>query len=250
MLTYNKINPLFIVIVLILSGLIYTSLIPWWSLLLTIIVYLSLLAIGAVFIQYQFYIRSACRLNDSNFLLFTFDDGPHPVITPQILDLLDQYKIKAVFFMIGSQIEKYPDIVESVYKRGHQIGNHSYSHSVWFDLFSVRKMSAEVEKTNRLIEEIIQNKVRFFRPPFGVTNPLVARMIRKTGMKSVGWSFRSFDGGSRSKERIIKYIHQQIRGGEILLFHDNRMKTIEILKEILPDLSSRFNLNSNLEMLK
>lgn len=135
MLRYNNINVLFILIVLILVLLIYTSGFPWWSLIVVFVVYSALLVIGSVNIQLNFYIKSLTKLEDKKSILLTFDDGPDEVNTPKMLDLLDQYKAKAAFFMIGDRIVQHPNLVKEIHQRGHIVGNHSYSHSNRFLFF-------------------------------------------------------------------------------------------------------------------
>jgi len=247
MLRYNNINILFILIVLILGLLIYTIGFPWWSLLIVLFLYSGLLVLGSVFIQLNFYIKSLTKLQDKKSVLLTFDDGPDEVNTIKMLDLLDQYSAKAAFFIIGEHIEQHPKLVKEIHNRGHIIGNHSYSHSNQFPIFSVNTMLGELEETNDLIERITGEKTKFFRPPFGVTNPRFARLLKRSGMVSVAWSYRSFDGGNKAKVKIIQDIKRKIKGGEILLFHDNRARTLEILEEVLPWLSQNFELNTNLK---
>lgn len=246
MLKYNNINILFIFIVLIFVALIFTSAIPWWSLLIVLFLYMIILVLGSVFIHLNFYTQSITKLDDPNSILLTFDDGPDEKNTLKVLDLLDKYQAKAAFFLIGKQVEKYPEIVKEIYGRGHIIGNHSYSHSHWFDVFSVNRMLGEVIETNDLIERTIGENPLFFRPPFGVTNPRINSLINRSGMKSVAWSFRSLDGGSRPAEKIIENVKHKIKGGDILLFHDNRDKTLKILEVILPWLKERYQLNTKL----
>lgn len=211
------------------------------------VIYLMVLVSGSVFIRLNFYTQSICRIIDKKNILLTFDDGPDEINTPKILDLLDQFQVKAVFFLIGRQVEQWPELVKEIHKRGHLIGNHSYSHSNRFPIFSTIKMLGEIEETNDLIHRITGEKPIFFRPPFGVTNPHISRLIKRSGMKSVAWSFRSYDGGNRVKEKIVENVKRRIKGGEILLFHDNRTQTVEILREVLPWLDKNFNLNSNPE---
>lgn len=211
-------------------------------------IYMVFIILGVVFIQWNFYVESIIRLPNKKQVLLSFDDGPDPEITPLILDILEEYHAKAIFFVIGKQAEQSPLLMKEINRRGHLIGNHSYGHSNFFDIFSVERMITEVEKTNEIITKTIETKVSFFRPPFGVTNPRIAKMLKKTGMKSVAWSFRSYDGGGRSKDLIINKLKNEIRGGEILLFHDNRIQTPEVLKEALPWLSERFELKN--EFLK
>jgi len=247
MLRYNNINILFILIVLILGLLIYTSGFPWWSLLIVLFLYSGLLVLGSVFIQLNFYIKSLTKLQDKKSVLLTFDDGPDKINTPKMLDILDQYNAKAAFFVIGDRIVQHPNLVMEIHQRGHIIGNHSYSHSNRFPIFSVNKMLGELEETNDLIERITGEKPKYFRPPFGVTNPRFARLLKRSGMISVAWSYRSFDGGNKPKAKIVQDIKQKIKGGEILLFHDNRAQTLVILEEVLPWLSQNFELNTNLK---
>lgn len=250
MLKYNNINILFILIVLIFSTFIYANVFLWWSILIVIAIYLLVLILGSVFIQLNIYTQSICKIEDKENILLTFDDGPDEINTPKTLDLLDQFQAKAVFFLIGQQVEQYPELVKEIHERGHLIGNHSYSHSNRFPIFSTNKMLGEIEETNDLIKRAIGEEPIFFRPPFGVTNPRINRLIKRSGMKSVGWSFRSYDGGNRPKEKIIESVKNKVRGGEILLFHDNRAETIEILKEVLPWLDENFDLSSNLKTIQ
>lgn len=250
MLKYNNINLLFIAIVLIFSALIYTIHLPWWILIIIFFIYTIVLVLGSVFIRLNFYTFSLSKLKDDKSVLLTFDDGPDQNYTPQILDLLDQYQAKAAFFLIGKNIIGNEKVVKEIYRRGHIIGNHSYSHSPYFDIYSVDRMLKEVEQTQKMIEEITGEKPIYFRPPFGVTNPRINRLIERSGMKSVAWSFRSFDGGKRSGEKIIHNVKRNIKGGEIMLFHDNRAQSVEILSELLPWLSQNFNLNTNLDKAK
>lgn len=108
-------------------------------------------------------------------------------------------------------------------------------------------MLGELEETNDLIERITGEKPKYFRPPFGVTNPRFARLLKRSGMISVAWSYRSFDGGNKPKSKIIQDIKQKIKGGEILLFHDNRAQTLEILEEVLPWLNEQYHLDTDLK---
>jgi len=246
MLNYRNINKLFIAIILLLLILAGNHWIPIDILIIPFILYVLLLTYGVVSIRADFYLKSIQALEDKKQILLTFDDGPHPVYTPIILDLLDQYQAKAIFFVIGEQAEKMPLLLQEIKARGHRIGNHSWSHDPYFDFFSVNKMVNEINRTNELIEKIIGEKPIYFRPPFGITNPRITKMLRKTGMKSVSWSYRSYDTKSRSDERIISEIQKKIKGGEILLFHDPIPRTFVILKEILPWLKEKYTFQGNI----
>jgi len=246
MLSYRKINILFIAIILVLLILAIAEFITIFIIIIPVLLYILLLTYGVMNIRADFYLKSIQTLRNNDHVLLSFDDGPDPIYTPLILDLLDQYEAKAIFFVIGEQASKMPFLLKEVKARGHMIGNHSWSHNTYFDFFSVNKMISEVNRTNAILEEITGEKPVFFRPPFGITNPRIAKLVKKTGMKSVSWSFRSYDTKSRSDERIIKEIKKKIQGGDILLFHDPIPRTYEVLKEILPWLKENYILENKL----
>jgi len=247
MLNYRNTTIGFIVVTFLIIVLWIFDLSSIYWLAYPILLYLLFLILGSVNIQWNFYTKSIHRLKSTNQILLSFDDGPHPLFTLAILNLLDRYQAKAIFFLIGEQAEKYPQLVKEIVQRGHMIGNHSYSHADSFDFFSVIRMEQEVSKTNRIIEDICGQQPIFFRPPYGVTNPRIHRLIMNSGMKSVGWSFRSFDTTHRSNEQIIRKIRETIKGGEILLFHDRIGRTYQILEDVLAVLSERFELAAHLE---
>ena len=245
MLNFRNINLVFVIVLILFAVLIGLDVFSSYLLVLPSLLYLSILYLGVVNIHWNFFTQSINKLEDPKRLLLTFDDGPHPVFTPQILDLLDRFRIKAIFFVIGKNAEQYPKLLKEIGDRGHLIGNHSYSHAPTFDFFSVRNMIADIEKANKTIESITTNKPIFFRPPFGITNPRINKLIKQTGMTSIGWSFRSYDTTKRSNEQIIQQMKKEIRGGEILLFHDSIERSIKLLETSLPWLAEKFELTSN-----
>lgn len=165
-------------------------------------------------------------------IAITFDDGPHPEITPKVLELLDQYQVKATFFCIGNHIESNNELLKLIDLRGHLIGNHTYSHNRWFDLFSSQKMKSDIEKTNGLIFDIINKKTKLFRPPYGVTNPSLKRAIKDFNFHTIGWSIRSFDTIKSTDKTLIR-IKKRLTKGDIILFHDNREHIVDILTQFL-----------------
>jgi peptidoglycan/xylan/chitin deacetylase (PgdA/CDA1 family) len=245
MLKFSFLNKVFLAIFVVFSLLRAFKIAPFYFLFFPLISYVGFLVWGSAEITLNFYFDSIHRLKSKQHVLLTFDDGPHPVFTRQILDLLDDYDVKSIFFVMGNQAKEHAGLLKEMVRRGHLIGNHSYHHSTMFDLFPLRRMKYEIEKTNQVIEKITGQKPVYFRPPFGITNPRLARVLKQTGMISVGWSFRSFDGGKRSNEKIMSQLTKKISGGEIVLFHDNRARTVELLKTALPFLSRRFELNNN-----
>ncbi len=193
--------------------------------------FVSLLATASARIQMNFFIKAVNNgSREKATVTLTFDDGPDRNITPQILEILEKHNIKATFFCIGEKIEQNRDILKMISDKGHTIGNHSWSHSVFFDFYLPGRMAGEIEKTDRLIKEITGKNVVFFRPPFGVTNPFLAGALKKTGHTVIGWSLRTFDT-VKDKERILKKIETKVADGDILLFHDTVPQTVELLEK-------------------
>jgi peptidoglycan/xylan/chitin deacetylase (PgdA/CDA1 family) len=208
-----------------------------WMLLLAlplIAFYLSLIVMGSVSIRFNFYLKSLKRgSTSSKAVALTFDDGPDKNITPKILEILNNYNLQAAFFCVGSKIEESPELLKTVFNAGHIIGNHSYSHSKIFDLRSTANMVIEIKKTNKLIKESIGIKPILFRPPFGVTNPLLAKAIKATKVVSLGWSLRSWDTNGKIN-KVVNRLKRKVHSGDIILFHDNRANTPEILARFIP----------------
>lgn len=176
-------------------------------------------------------------------IALTFDDGPHPKYTPQILNILDKYNAKATFFVIGKNAEKYPEIVRDEYVRGHEIGNHTYSHP---DLkrISASEFLDEITKTKNIITEIIGSSPILFRPPGGyLSNSIVNEVLAQNGV-AVLWSWRqdTKDWSCPSSECIVTGVLDNLKDGDIILFHDYNSSvspTPDALEQILDRLSKQ-----------
>jgi peptidoglycan/xylan/chitin deacetylase (PgdA/CDA1 family) len=238
MLNYRNIGFLFLASEFFLAVLFILQWISVFFLTLPLIIILIFFVYGSVHIQSNFYFHSQNKLKNQKAVLLTFDDGPDPMITPQILELLKKNNRKAVFFLIGEKAQKYPDLVAKIVEAGHTIGNHSFRHGYFFDFKSSRKMIEEIKTTSEILEKQSGKKIEFFRPPFGVTNPNLKKALSITKLNSIGWSFRSFDTGNQSPEKITSKIKKQIKGGDIFLFHDNRPKSFEVLQLAMPFLNN------------
>ncbi len=196
--------------------------------------YIILIVSGSTSIRFNFYLKSLKRgYTNKKIISLTFDDGPDAVVTPHILQILKNYNIPASFFCVGKKIEEYPELLKEIFKDGHIVGNHSYSHSKIFDLRSTKNMIIEIERTNEIIEQTIGKKPMLFRPPFGVTNPLLAKAIKRTGVISMGWSLRSWDTNGKVN-KVVERLKRKVHPGDVILFHDNRANTVEILNRFLP----------------
>jgi peptidoglycan/xylan/chitin deacetylase (PgdA/CDA1 family) len=186
------------------------------------------------------YLKAHCRISrHDQSVAITFDDGVDEHITPLILDILKRYNAKATFFLIGKNVELWPDIVKRIVDEGHDVGNHSYTHKWYFPMQGSEAIFDEITMCSTSIEKISGEKTVLFRPPFGVTNPMVGQAVKRSGLTTIGWSIRSFDTMGVDPDKIIKRIEKRICGGDILLLHDNRSDTPFILERVLEILNDK-----------
>jgi peptidoglycan-N-acetylglucosamine deacetylase len=166
------------------------------------------------------------------FVYLTYDDGPHPEITPQVLDLLKAYNAKASFFLVGEQIAKYPALAQRIAQEGHTIGNHSYWHRS-FHTMALPKQQAEITQTNQLIFNTTSVACSLFRAPGGRWSfPLLLAVIRQ-GMTAVHWNRNSMDY-LYDEAGVTSYLKQQpVKNGDVLLLHDDHVKVLGITKYLL-----------------
>lgn len=177
-------------------------------------------------------------------IALTFDDGPHPKITPQILDLLNQYEAKATFFVVGNRIDKNTDIILREINEGHEIGNHTFNHAMFNRNVSKQKISSEIEMTARKLQEAAHVSGGWFRPPGGYYNDRVVAAAKEQGYKVVMWSWHqdTEDWKRPGVKKIAQKVINNARNGDIVLMHDfvqNSNQTIEALKIILPELAAQ-----------
>ena len=200
-------------VILVLSVSILPVSFFYWFILVCLSV-LIMLVVSSARIHSGFYIETLCSIDKkAGGVVLSFDDGPDENSTPRILDLLDEYKAAGVFFVIGEKAEKFPDIIADIDSRGHLIGAHTYSHSPMFDLFSLKRVKEEMKDTEDIINKIISKRVKLFRPPFGVTNPVIKKAVDYFGYITVGWSLRSFDTVNKKPDKILQKIKTTIKEG-------------------------------------
>lgn len=197
-------------------------------------IYLGLAAWGSMLVNSNFYSPVLWKATVKNkSVALTFDDGPSPEGTLEILEILDNYSIKAAFFCIGKHVDLYPEILKKIDEQGHLIGNHSYSHHPVFDLFPTRKVQADLILANESIEKVIGKKTLLFRPPYGVTNPMLSSVLQKLKLISIGWSIRSLDTVFSDKDKLFKRVTRNVKPGDIFLFHDKCKVTVQILPALI-----------------
>lgn len=186
------------------------------------------------------YVKAQCRVKTTQRVVaLTFDDGPDPVQTPKMLDVLRDNGVHALFFCVGSRAEQYPDIVKRIIDEGHIIGNHSYSHSYFFPLFGRKTMSMDIERCTVVLQGITGERVPYFRPPFGVTNPTIAYAVNRYGLKTIGWSIRSLDTLNSTNKKIINRVVGKLHNGAIILLHDNRQNSELLVLNLITELKKR-----------
>jgi peptidoglycan/xylan/chitin deacetylase (PgdA/CDA1 family) len=205
-----------------------------WCFFAVILIWLGINAIGSARISSNYHVK-AFYSNPSERekkIALTFDDGPTE-FTLEVLALLKKYNAKATFFCIGKNIEKHPEIIKQIIEEGHLVGNHSYSHSKFFDFYNAKQIREEIQKTDALLEKYTSKKINFFRPPYGVTTPSIRRALNVTGHKTIGWNIRSLDGGTKNQDSIFNRLIKHISPGGIVLLHDTGKHSVLVLEQFL-----------------
>ncbi|HYH03353.1 MAG TPA: polysaccharide deacetylase family protein, partial [Bacillota bacterium] len=155
----------------------------------------------------------------TTYIALTFDDGPDNRYTPKILDVLKKYKVKATFFVVGTQIKKYPAIFRRMVKEGHEIGTHGYQH-LNVSKLPATKINYQLNESNKLIQKMGGPKQTIYRPPYGAIDPTAIERIGKKGYKVVLWTIDSLDWRSLKKTQVIKNVVPKLKKGYIVLQHN------------------------------
>jgi peptidoglycan/xylan/chitin deacetylase (PgdA/CDA1 family) len=173
-----------------------------------------------------------------NEIALTIDDGPDPVVTPQVLDLLDRYATRATFFCIGIQAERHPDLCREIVQRGHAVENHSQQHFLYFSLLGPRSLMRELQASQGTLTRISGQRPLFFRAPAGLRNLFLAPLLARLGLRLASWSVRGFDTRINDPERVKSSLLRGLRAGAILLLHDGHAARtaagIPVILEVLP----------------
>ena len=175
---------------------------------------------------------------DKKQIALTFDDGPSRQNTEAILEILDQYNIKATFFVIGQNAKKDPERIKLIYEKGHEIGNHTYTHA-YISKISEEALKDEIQKTEEVLTEITGEKPKVFRPPGGFYSDASLNLVEKMGYQVVLWSLDTRDWSMPKSHKIAANVEENAGCGDIILFHDledARLPTPEALKLIIPKL--------------
>jgi peptidoglycan/xylan/chitin deacetylase (PgdA/CDA1 family) len=172
-------------------------------------------------------------------IALTFDDGPHPTITPQLIDLLKSKNAKATFFLIGPNVEKNPEIAKQIVDAGFEVGNHSWTHPTLSKL-SDDKAREELTKTNDAIRQAAGTEVQVMRPPYGAANPKVQQLCDELGMRIICWNIDTNDWARNASAKAMEdIIIKNARDGSIVLMHDRYDRTLEVTASVIDQLSAK-----------
>ncbi|QUW95472.1 polysaccharide deacetylase family protein [Streptomyces sp. V17-9] len=171
-------------------------------------------------------------------MLLTFDDGPHPEYTPEILDTLAEHKVHATFFVCGEMAEWNRDLLARMYDEGHVVGNHTWSHPLLTKL-SRRRIRSEMERTSEVVEAAYGEAPRWFRAPYGAWNRDTFQLGAELGMEPLAWTVDTLDWTTPGTGTIVDRVEEGAAPGVVVLSHDaggNRSQSVRALRRYLPEL--------------
>ncbi len=171
-----------------------------------------------------------------NKVFFTFDDGPDEIVTPQMLKLLQRHQAQASFFVLGEKAKRQPELIKSIREKGHTIGLHSYLHLPLI-FQSAATIFDQLALSKNVLQDLLGERIKYVRPPYGKAAGNFFRACRQLNLQIVMWNIMSYDFDlSFSDEQIYHLIDSQIRGGDLIVFHDghkNSQRTVNILGPII-----------------
>lgn len=182
----------------------------------------------------QWLVANRSRVDGARCVALTFDDGPDPVYTPKLLDLLWEKGVKATFFVIGKRADQYPEIMRRVWAEGHLVGNHTWSHNPLFCFLTPRRLRAEIERGTESIRRSCGSSPRFFRSPVGLRHLLLSAYLENAGLEYISWSIRTLDTFSDDSSVLARRILNRTAGGDIILLHDHLPRGTDAMLEALP----------------
>lgn len=205
-------------------------------------------AVGAISAGYQsmaptgqWFGPAFCGLpGGSKQVALTFDDGPNDPHTLHLLDVLAGHQVHATFFMIGRYVRQRPDIAAEVARRGHVIGNHTFTHPL-LTMESASRIREEITQCRAALTDAVGEHSNLFRPPWGGRRPGVFRVVRELGLDPIMWNVTGYDWNAPSADYIEQKVTKRMRGGSLILLHDgghlefgaDRSKTVEVVDRII-----------------
>ncbi len=195
---------------------------PLWIALVAFGLYAAIVLGGVLAPQLEMYASVVWRgPHRSTSVALTFDDGPHPEHTRRVLDVLDDYGVKACFFVLGSKAERHPEIVGEIVARGHEVGIHGYEHDRLLSLRSPKRIEAELARALAVVEQATGKRPTMLRPPVGHVSPRTETAASRLGLDIVAWSVRGRDGLAKATaSAVTARVVRGLRPGAIILLHD------------------------------
>lgn len=181
----------------------------------------------------QWLVANRSRVDGAGCVALTFDDGPDPVNTPKLLDLLREKGVKATFFVIGKRAEQYPEIVRRAWAEGHLIANHTWSHESLFCFLTPRRLRDEIERGTESVRRSCGFRPRLFRSPVGLRHPLLAPYLEDAGLEYVSWTIRTRDTLTANSSVLARRM-LKATSGDIILLHDHLPGGTAAMLEVLP----------------
>ena len=217
----------------------------------------GVLFLGVYFPWLQMFGPIVCRTQPSLPQLgLTFDDGPHPVTTRQVLSLLAPTRHRATFFVVGEKVEQHPDVVREIHEAGHAVALHGYFHDRFHFARSASRVAQELKRAADAVEKACGLRPRWYRPPVGQTSPLTVLGVRRAGCELIGWSGRAYDGvRSSTPESVLRNLTSQLEPGALLVLHDAAERdnyepaSVRALPALLRELDARGLTSVRLETL-
>lgn len=240
MLTFRNTNIFFGLLLAITVGLYLAYAIPVWIFVVLVLSYLLILVYGCYYIRSGFFMPVICEVPGiEKQIVLSFDDGPHPEYTRQILDVLDKHHARACFFCVGKNVADYPAIFKDILNRNHLVGNHSFSHHPFFDLWSAGRMLADLQQMDKIVKMETGYQLRLFRPPYGVMNPALKKAILTGKYIPIGWNMRSYDTMATDQTKLLNKLVKALGPGKIYLLHDRMQITAQVLDKFLEEVKTK-----------
>ncbi|MBI5510113.1 MAG: polysaccharide deacetylase family protein [Deltaproteobacteria bacterium] len=179
------------------------------------------LALAAMRLSAQGFVKAFCRAAGARArIALTFDDGPDPATTPQVLDVLRRHGVRATFFVLGAKVDAHPQLVARLREQGHEVGTHGYDHD-WRSVLTVAGARRQVQRGVDSLLRALGVPPVFFRPPYGVVTPALAVALAGARLQVVGWSLRTRDGTGRGEPLArAQWVVRVARAGDVILMHD------------------------------
>jgi peptidoglycan/xylan/chitin deacetylase (PgdA/CDA1 family) len=171
-------------------------------------------------------------------IALTFDDGPDPLVTPRVLDLLEARGMVATFFCIANEARRHPELCREIARRGHAVENHSCGHLRTFAFLGLGGIRREIAAAQQVLGELAGRPPSFFRPPAGFRNPMLDPILHETGLRLASWTRRGYDTQRQDADGVVARLSRDLAAGDILLMHDGHAARtragVPVVLEVLP----------------